>query len=106
QPAGTRRPFHTEDVAANLIRINITFKSPGVNNLAALLLNGSQLNKRSTRLNTKLLLKFALRSRQRFFAWCDFSFRNRPRPGVLISPERTSRVDQEEFHFVRSGAIH
>ena len=100
------RPFHTEDVAANTIRISLTFKSPGVNDLAALLLNGSQLNEQSSRLDTKLFLELALRGCQRLLAWFDFSFRNRPRPGVLISPERTSRVDQEEFHFVRSGAIH
>src|SRR5258707_12248951 len=41
QPAGARWPFHAEDVAANPKRIKLTFKSPGVNDLAAFLPNGS-----------------------------------------------------------------
>jgi len=101
-----RRPLHRERVAPDSHWITVARKRPGMDDLAALLLDWAQLAERALRLEAKLLLEFPLRRLEQVFAGVDFPLRDGPYTGVLACPQRPARMDKQEFQLALPDPIH
>src|ERR1044071_1755567 len=98
-------------IAFQLRRVAVTLDCPGLNDLAAGLLDRVQLLKVAVDFKTCLLEKFPLGSFERLLAFSNFSLRNCPCAGILARPKRSARVNQKYLELIataiqqQSGAV-
>src|ERR1700733_10316057 len=104
--AGVRRPFHLAVIADHCGGVAIALKGPNGDNLTTRLPHSTEFDKSSLGSKARLLLKFALCSFKGNFAVHVLSLRNGPRAHVFLSPERATRVHQENLQLVIVPAIH
>src|SRR5271157_4374596 len=72
------RPLHREGITLDLLRIQVSLKSPGMNQLTAWLPDCAKSDELARRQKTRLFLKLASGRFQRIFILAEFSFGHRP----------------------------
>ena len=77
--------------------IAVALEGPGLDDLAALLLDGLQGPERPPRFQARLLLELPLGRDQQIFVAVRFAFGDRPRPIVLVDEIGAARMGQEDF---------
>ena len=97
-PAGLRRPLEIERVRPCHGRIQVAFDRPRVDDLAALLDDGSQLEQRPVGERVAGLLgELAPRDIQQRFVPVRFALGDRPGSRVALGEERSTRVGEEHL---------
>src|SRR3954451_5066306 len=97
--AAARRPFHLETVAANAAHIDVELGCERGDDLAAALLDLTKRQQRHGQLKSKLLGKLTSRGGFCVLFVRILALRDRPCTEVLVAPERSSGVNEENFDF-------
>ena len=104
--AGTRRPFDRERVALQRGGVAISFEGPGGDGLAALVLDAAEGKEWAGGRESGFFFKFALGGGEFVLAGSDLAFGKEPCAFVLLRPERSAEVDEENFQEAVSGSAH
>jgi hypothetical protein len=86
KPAGLRRPFHGTGIDDEIFRHAISFRREGRHRFSPPQLEDAQRG------------EFALRGLDRIFLRAMDALGNGPHALVFVAPERTARMDQENFN--------
>ena len=95
--ARSRRPLDGECVAAKVGDVDLRLECPGVNHFAAALLPRCEPAKFAGEMEAGFFREFALRGGEGVFGVVVFAFRNGPRAGILVAPERTAGMHEKDF---------
>jgi hypothetical protein len=87
-------PLQRECITFGLLCVQVSFKSPGVNQLAAWLLDCAEPDEIAGGQKACLFFKLAPRRFQRIFILAELSLGNRPGAKILLCLEGTSRMYQ------------
>lgn len=104
-PAGMGRVLHREGVAPGRLGVAVAFDRPGVDDLAAGLLDRFERAELSLDSEARFFLEFPPGGIQRGFVR-KFAFGNRPRAEVFASPEGTAGMDEEHLDLSLSYPVH
>src|SRR5262249_28327442 len=97
-PTRAGRPLEQERVAVHRRHVEVSSESPGVDDLAGLLLDLSQIIRLANRrLGAELLLELPQRRRERVVFEVVLALRDRPRAEVALGPRGSARVDEQDF---------
>src|SRR5690606_16384344 len=96
-PAGARRPFHAERVAADSGSVQVAFHGKCRDELAARLADGAKGDGLTFRADARLLFELATGGGKRLLALRVLAFRNGPGPIVLLRPIGPAGVDEENL---------
>src|SRR5262249_26025637 len=105
-PPAPRRPFELEPVGLQGRGIDIALERPPRHDLAAGLNQLAQRQKIARRRCSGFLGQLARCHRGRILALGIFALRDRPGSQVLLRPERSARVDEEELEAGAAPPIH
>src|SRR5262249_35017755 len=103
--AGFRRPLHLELVAPQAGDVERAFAGEGHHHFAARLAKGTEEGKVALLQRPRLLLEFPPRCGERFLPGLVEALRDRPRAVILLRPERTSGMDEQDLRFGPGAAI-
>src|SRR5215470_13358259 len=101
-----RRPFQLECIRLQLRDRKVSFERPCDDLFLARLHQHTQIPEVAARLHPQLLAKLASCRGKRLLAVLTFSLRDRPCPKVLLGPERTTRVNQEQEKLLSRSFVH
>src|SRR5262249_31392259 len=99
-------PFEFEAVGDQRCGIEVAFHPPRCHDLPTGLNHIAEGEEIALRAGAGLLLEFALRPCQRVFALQIFPFRDRPGAVVLLGPEWTARMHEQNFDVVAAPPEH
>ena len=95
--ARSGRPFHLEQIADELRGIAIAFDRPGVDDLAAGLLERAERRNSPSAVKPVSSLEFAPGRGEQILAGIGKPLRDRPGACVLLGPERAAGMDEEDL---------
>ena len=98
-------PLDREEIAANRRGVDIASDCPGMDDLAAGLLQRLERHRIAAQARTGFLAKFGARRRQQIGTFRRLTLRNRPRAIVLARPIRASGMNQEYLNRVIANAV-
>ncbi len=104
--AGVRRPFEFEKVTVKEIRVQLALNGVGVNDLAAFLTDGLELDEFARNMRAEFFMEFAGRGLKDIFAGLEFAFWYRPGSQIFISIVRPAGVDQQNFQDLVFETVH
>ena len=92
------RPLHPETGASDQCRVDIAFHGPDGNDFSTRLAQRLQRNSHSMNFKTGFFEKFPLGSFQRIGSFVIFTLRDRPGSIILLRPEGTARMNQQNLN--------
>jgi hypothetical protein len=95
--SASRRPFELERIASDIFDIEIGFDGKRGDGLAAALSNLAESKQISGHFDPKLFPELPPSHVFRSFTGAIFAFRDRPRAEILVAPEGSARVNQEDL---------
>jgi hypothetical protein len=104
-PPGSRRPFYLEHIALEIGGVPVLFDSPYVNDLSSWLLRLAQRHRLTARTVTSFFRKLAFCCGEGSFTRRDQSLWNRPRSQVLLAPEGSTRMTEQDFDATDTQAV-
>jgi hypothetical protein len=97
RPAATRRPFDLERIAPDSLDIDIDFGRKCRDRLSTALPDFAERNQVVGHLNAEFFQKFPAGDLLRIFAGAIFALWNRPGTDILVAPEGTARVNEQNL---------
>src|SRR5215217_5753370 len=98
-PPRSRRPLDRERVAGDRVGVDVARGGVGGDDLAALLAHLAELDELGAgrQRAAELLFELAQRARARIVAVLVLALRDRPRAGVLLGPERSAGMHEQDL---------
>jgi hypothetical protein len=99
------RPLDPHQITCEACRVGIALPRPRMDQLPGLLAYTSKGEEGARGADTRLLLKLAARCHKWLFTVGYQTFGNAPGTRIAMSPERTTRMRQQDFERVAGAAI-
>src|SRR5689334_10897468 len=100
-----RRPLQLEHAAADRGRVAVSLDRPGVDDLARFLAHRRERDEFALELQARLLPQLALRRGERILHFPDLALRDSPRARVLLRPERSARMREQDLEISVADAV-